>query len=71
VQGSRCRSCGAEILWTVTENGKAMPLDAKLWVMYMVPTGELDTAKPHCRAVQVRTPHWANCPQAASWRGKR
>lgn len=24
-----CRSCGAPILWVVTENGKRMPLDAE------------------------------------------
>lgn len=26
---SQCRSCGAEIIWATTENGKRMPLDAE------------------------------------------
>lgn len=26
---SKCRSCGAEIIWCVTENGKAIPVTAK------------------------------------------
>ena len=24
-----CRSCGAEVIWTVTHNGKRMPVDAE------------------------------------------
>ncbi len=26
---SRCRSCGEPIVWTVTSNGKRMPIDAE------------------------------------------
>jgi len=26
---SRCRSCGEAILWTITTNGKRMPVDAE------------------------------------------
>ena len=26
---SRCRSCGEPILWTITTNGKRMPVDAE------------------------------------------
>lgn len=27
VKASACRSCGARVVWTVTENGKRMPVD--------------------------------------------
>lgn len=26
---SRCRSCGEPIIWTITSNGKRMPIDAE------------------------------------------
>jgi hypothetical protein len=28
---SRCRSCGEPIIWTITTNGKRMPVDAEPW----------------------------------------
>jgi len=29
VKVSRCRSCGEPIIWTITTNGKRMPVDAE------------------------------------------
>lgn len=73
-----CRSCGAEVIWTVTKTGKKMPVDAK-----PDPDGKLivwkNDAGVHARYeddapafVQNRpsrfTSHFATCPQAQQHR---
>lgn len=72
-----CRSCGAEIIWTVTERGKRMPVDAE-----PRPDGnirlEQSTAGAPLTAVYSRasllsmeerhTSHFATCPQSGQWR---
>jgi hypothetical protein len=44
---TKCRSCKAEIRWTVSKRGKFAPLN------------------------RDGTSHFANCPQAATWRKPR
>ena len=63
-----CRSCRAEIIWALTENGKRIPLDRKRekrFVLWDHPDGDF-------RAVmtEVYVPHFATCPQAGEWRRK-
>lgn len=53
-----CRGCGQGILWTVTANGKRMPLDPKP-VSGMDDLGEMRT---------VRISHFATCPKAPDFR---
>ncbi len=71
-----CRSCGASIVWVVTEHGKKMPIDAQplAW-----PDGNLELstvgAEVRVRVVKERTPdgnmyrsHFASCKSAAQHR---
>lgn len=78
---SRCRSCGAPVLWIRTAAGRRMPLDADSW--WIAPDtegGELglnaegEAVRGHSLpgeapgAVLVRTSHFATCPNAAAHR---
>lgn len=71
---SRCKSCGATVVWGRTRAGAKMPLDTP-----SVPDGsyvldgglarpvELFDSKDRPRFV----PHWASCPDADAWRGPK
>lgn len=64
-----CRSCGAEIIWAVTELGKRMPLDAEPAER---PTGLFRIQREEDGAVRafsvsgqpVYLSHFATCPHA-------
>lgn len=71
---SICRSCGAEIVWAVTEKGKRAPLDA---APVDGGTFSLEPGTDSPRAVFVPVEarsgplfvsHYATCPQASNWR---
>ena len=55
-----CRSCGAEIVWLKTVNGKNMPVDAETFE----PGDELFEPKRH-------TSHFSTCPEADKHRRPR
>jgi hypothetical protein len=69
---ARCTSCQAEILWTVTEAGKRMPVDAtpagKVTVLVKNPDGS-DTPVSKSRDHYVS--HFATCPSAAKHRAPK
>lgn len=54
----RCRSCGAEIVWGVTEHGAAIPLNPRV----------LTVVDENGRVVRGRESHFATCPHAAAHR---
>jgi len=69
-----CRSCGAPILWSRTENNKPIPLDPE-----PVPGGNVvleacgalaRVVKPD-PSVKRHVSHWTSCPQAKQWRKQR
>lgn len=73
-----CRSCGAAIVWTVTDAGKRMPVDVipREW-----PTGRIvlrvlgsvvqsSVARERPEEGNCYVSHYATCPQAANWRRK-
>ena len=82
----RCRSCNAKVIWTETERGRRMPVDAT-----PVATGNLilrqrehrcplavhiDSAleplRPHEAAIQERyVSHFVTCPDRKNWRKKK
>lgn len=75
-----CRSCGASIVWTLTDSGKRMPVDAEptdggnvfLWrkdgeVRAMV-LGALDTVRTELDNGKRYTSHFVTCPDAAEHR---
>ena len=51
---SKCKGCGAEIVWIKTKVGKAMPCDTHK-VIIVTDEGETVAGYP---------PHWATCPAA-------
>lgn len=74
-----CRSCGASILWTETEKGKRMPVDAEpadngnLRLVEReddVPLAVYDTAETEALFGDDTRflSHFATCKQAVGWR---
>jgi hypothetical protein len=71
-----CRSCGAEIVWATTVDGKRMPLNAE-----PAEGGDFDLLDTGSRLLIVRhgdgdpgpayTSHFATCPHAETWRRSR
>jgi hypothetical protein len=82
---ARCRSCGEFVIWTDTERGKRMPVDAKpLDVTSFAGAGEFVLRKrerdtPLAVAVTPAAfedephyvSHFATCPDADKWRRPR
>lgn len=83
---THCRSCGAEIVWTITGTGKRMPIDAypaddgNLFVFVrpgMTPESESvasDSPRAREHAALGDAPrfrsHFATCPDAVAHRRK-
>ena len=79
---SRCRSCQAEIVWTVSERGRRMPIDADpydgddprgLFVLRHDPVaGDTPIAVAAPRDAFPHEPHFRShfttCPQRDDWR---
>ena len=75
---SKCKSCGAEIIWLPTASGKSMPCDAKPVPYKEDPAGNLTLLTNDGRVVKAKadmssdkmgyTSHFATCPDANSWR---
>lgn len=80
---SKCRACGAPIVWITTSNGKKMPCDAEPVIyqanrrgkdLIVTPNGEVlkGTVVPNGSAMIADgygyISHYATCPQADSFR---
>jgi hypothetical protein len=75
-----CRTCNRPVIWAVTERARTMPVDA-----LPVKDGDIqlvqgDAGLPTARVLKVaerfgkknlRTSHFATCPQAERWRSAR
>jgi hypothetical protein len=81
---SACRSCGAEIWWAYTAQGRRVPLDADPTPsgnLYVVDVPDTPVEDPFVAVVtKYRQPpagaplyqsHFASCPQAAQHRRPR
>lgn len=79
---SRCRSCGAPILWAVTVNDRRIPLNAtpdpagrviRLQGPSDPPVVRLarGTERVTMPADQRYTAHFVDCPQSEKWRRDR
>ena len=67
----KCRSCGAPVIWTMTAQEKAMPLNADpapgpLFVLRKDLVGG-----NFAEAVHAYTSHFSTCPHADEWRRPR
>ena len=74
-----CKSCGAPVVWTVTHNGKAMPVDAdpvENGNIVLRRDGETVVAeypgREHPSLFEAPRPryvsHFATCPERDQWR---
>ena len=71
---SKCKSCGANIIWLPTENGKSMPCDATPIPYVDDPAGSLLLVTNSGNVVRARADatsdkfgyvsHFATCPNA-------
>src|SRR5699024_8709210 len=81
---SKCKGCGAPIVWIKTTGGKAMPCDPN-WVTYksepggpnriVTSIGQVLSCKTGVASYEADgvgyVPHWSTCKEADSFRGKR
>ena len=77
-----CRTCGAAIVWTVTDSGKALPIDPHpdpALGNIRIPTGFTppvaatvygpdDARRARDGGTQMYVSHFVTCPQADEWR---
>lgn len=83
---TKCRSCGAPLLWATTTHGNAMPLNAEpdpehgtvvleddlLGAGQIAHVLPIDAAaRASVRGELVYVPHFATCPDADRWRKSR
>lgn len=68
---SRCRSCGAEIVWTRTLAGKTTPMEHAPDGTWVIIDGTARLANFGDGDAPRYKSHFAVCPQAASWRRKK
>lgn len=63
---SKCSSCGADIEWSMTERGKAVPLNKppeKRFIMFFKPG-----CPEYVKLVETWLSHFATCPNAKQHR---
>lgn len=71
-----CRSCGAPVIWTVTERGKRMPVDAdpdpQGNIRLEQSTGDAPLTAVYTRewtaGAELYVSHFATCDQPKKWR---
>ena len=73
MQTANCRSCGAKIVWAITENGKRAPFDAEPIDMRgtfaLVPFADPERLEAQSASGDRRyRSHFATCPNAAEHR---
>ena len=69
---STCKSCGAEITWARTENGKKIPLSVESAETRFILKSRGGATAGDTVKVAVSRPtyisHFADCPDADKWR---
>jgi hypothetical protein len=75
---SKCKSCGAEIVWVKTESGRTMPLDAtpvdpvEVDRTCIIDNGVAKFGAIDCRHDEPHyVSHFSTCPQAAQHRKEK
>ena len=67
---AKCRGCGKEIVWGVTEDGKKIPLDPRAAVYRFTDHGQGGPRPDNSRIIRDRNAmvtHFATCPQAGQF----
>lgn len=68
-----CRSCGARMIFGLTDKGRRMPLDAEPvpdgpWTVDA--NGNLERASADTPPEERRQSHFVSCPQGRAWSNK-
>lgn len=63
---AKCRGCGQEIVWAVTETERKMPVEVRGYTLFTLEE-ELDGTM-RAKAVQVHASHFSVCPAADQFR---
>ena len=66
-----CRSCGAQVRWCVTANGKNMPIDATPVSVFRIVTDLEGIDRLEHVSDRVYQSHFATCPNAEQHRRGR
>jgi hypothetical protein len=67
---STCRSCGAEIFFAATENGRQMPIDVRAEKRVVIERRG-NGLPPLARVVDTYVSHFSSCPSASEHRKAR
>ena len=81
---TKCRSCGADIIWTITKTGRKMPCNAEP-IFFDLANMNDEGTKTFVKddgtiAIGIENPggqevgyisHFATCPEADKWRKKK
>lgn len=80
---TKCKACGAPIVWLRTAGGKAMPCDAAERYYIEKASGSKKIVTPNGQVISCEytnnpaeatgygfTPHWGSCPEAAKFKGR-
>jgi hypothetical protein len=71
MQTAKCRGCGAEIVWAVSELGRKIPLDIEGTRGFrLIPGGSRNLEQPEAVSTVIFQSHFATCPKADQFRGK-
>lgn len=65
---ANCTGCGAEILWSVSEKGNRVPLDAKSEKRFVKLSGPGNGQSIAVKVVDTYVSHFVTCPQAHEFR---
>lgn len=74
---TKCKSCGADLVFIRTKSGKYMPCDARpRWfaevkggsLTYVTPEGAVKHGEFCSPGERGYIPHWVTCPAASKWR---
>lgn len=78
---SRCKACGAAIIWTPLPSGKKMPCDSEAKTYWKNPQGKSRIVTRNGEVIRCDlegdiqnatgigwTPHWATCPNAKDFK---
>lgn len=67
---TKCRSCEAPVVWATSTTGKATPMQVDPAGAWIIVDGRARLKKDGDEG-PFYTSHFATCPQASSWRGKK
>lgn len=77
---SKCRSCKTPVVWAYTAGGKKAPFEEDPNGLYVLENGTAMHVGPPPKQLELGakpddrtryTNHFAHCPEAGDWRGKK